>query len=559
VAEGDIALVAVDPDPGDDEPQCAVLLDVKATEGPYHAAGFPKDDMVEVGLQVIRYTGYPRHSPETGNLVAVTLTDSQVTFGMSGGPVLDHRTGAVVAVVRYSKDPNSVLGGGAIPISFIAQAFDEVRERLEAPPAATGLWRDAVPPEAWLELGRAWPSQTPTFDIRVSGALSRWLVALEPDGEPLQEVTVRDLGEEVAEVLFQWAQTRRLRGEDEVQLLGRLLSGALLPKGLAQRLTAAQRQEELHVRLRVDPKSGLADVPWELATLPGSRESLSAARSVRFVRVVKELEVGEASFVPRQEAVPVLGVVVQPPGYVYPDVFYDGNLVSWPKDVGAVTDGLKVSLSKAAFAPSIYQNPTPATLDEDLGAAVGGPFDVFHYIGLGKLEKGEPRFAMFDGVDRATWITGATLSDWIAQSGARVVVIELMMPPPALDLEPVSPSQIVEKMARGVHAVVSTRVPVHVRQFGPFNDRFYACISAGDTVESAAQSARRELYNNNPLGDFAGFGWFTLNTSERVGLQLYGGEAAVRSSKALEQAVEPPPPPQVTAPDRPSPDAFQRH
>jgi len=523
VAEGDVALVEVSGHADDPGALPAALLDLHADEGDYHAIGFPDDPVAERGLETIRYVGHPSKSPETGKLLTIKLEGKQVNYGMSGGAVLNDQTGAVVAIVQYSKGTETVLGGGAIPISFVAQAFPEIADRVKAPPAAAQGWRKAVPDAVWAELGRSWPSFAPTFDIRVDGDLSKWLVGLETEGEPLQAVTVRDLGEEVAEVLFQWAAARRLRGQGEVNLLGRLLGGALLPETLATRLGDAQKADGLHVRLRVDPKNALADVPWELATPPGSEDGLGAERTFRFSRVAPELGAASSSVAPRTTTVPVMALVVQPAAYHYPDVFHEGAVYEWPKTVKEVCNRLRGAIL-APFSASVWENPTPAAIDADLGDAKAGPVDVFHYIGVGRVLESKAELALFDGDDRFTWTPVEKVGDWIAQSGARVAIIELTPPPVGLDFETMPPTAAVAAMPPSVEAVVATRVPVHARQFAPFNDRLYACLANGDSIEAAVQAARRELQTNHPLGDYAGFAWFTLYTSDQAGLQLYLGE-----------------------------------
>ena len=553
VGEGDVALVTVEPDPADPSLQPAVLLDINVDRGSYHAAGYPKDEIFDAGLEVLRYDGSPRRSP-SGELVGVQLAGRQITFGMSGGPVLNDRTGAVVAIVQSSKGTETVLGGGAIPIAFVAKEFDEVEELVKMPSVSTNRWRDAVPASAWADVGREWREQTPTFDIRVSGGLSKWLVALEPDGQPLQEVTVRDLSEEVAEVLFKWAQTRPVRGPSEVQLLGGLLGGALLPKGLAERLIGAQGDGELYVRLRVDPENELADVPWELATLRHDSIGLGAQRQIRFARVVRALGAA-TSFMP-QRTIPVLAVVAQPDDFEYPAVFYDGKLVEWP-NASRIRERLHRAVGNPPFEATVLENRTPAQLTVALAEGTAPRFDVLHYLGLARSGVHGLEFAMSDGEGGASWVSGQTFCGWIRDSGVRVVLIELMMTPYALDAEPVSLRKLVGDVRGRVQAVIATRSPVHFRQFQPFNEGFYACVANGETVEAAVQAGRFAVQANHPLGDYAGSAWFTGSTGERAGLRLYDAElasASVTVREPAEQAAHTEPQPSVTGGPR---DAFQ--
>jgi Trypsin-like peptidase domain len=555
-SDGDMALIKLDESDDVDEsndgegPQPVALIDVNADRGPYHVAGFPADEMSFAGfsademsrhgVEVIPYDGTPRRLQRSGALVAIQLRGNQVTYGMSGGPVLNDRTGAVVGLVRYTRDPDSVLGGGAIPIALVAQVFNDVEKAVKSPPPATGLWREAVPSPTWRAVGRYWPTATPALDICISGHVRRWAVALkthEHDPAKAQQVTHRDLDEELAEVLFNWAQTRRMQGRGEVQLLGRLLSSALLPKALAQRLRDMREvsgSHELYVRLHTDHSDNtgaeaarelnkLVDVPWELATVPGTQESLGAAQGIRFARVMTNLGTDGDSFVRRAESIPVLAMVIHPGGFTYPTFFDDGKRVR-SDSAGAVTKALRDAMKAPQFVPDVRENPAAWEIDQLLGAHHHG-FDVFHYIGLGRLGEDGPEFAMSDDADLATWKSAHTLCDWIAQSGARVAMIEFIKPPTALDLQPVRPSLLIPAMSSGVQAVVATRVPVDAHQFRLFNGGFYTSIGEGRTVEAAVQAGRRRLQVEHPRRDYAGFGWFTVTTGERAGLRLYAQQS----------------------------------
>ena len=69
----------------------------------FYGAGYPRDELDPGGIEVIDYGGHPRFKND-GRLTSVKLTDGNVTDGMSGGAVLDAATGAVVAVVRWSRE-----------------------------------------------------------------------------------------------------------------------------------------------------------------------------------------------------------------------------------------------------------------------------------------------------------------------------------------------------------------------------------------------------------------------------------------------------------------------
>src|SRR5262249_2329670 len=136
----DLALLQVETDP--DEPlQPCVLLSGQLGEAEYYLAGYPGEEGQGAGLEVFKLQGHPRIA-NTGLVQQLQLeAGKQVTWGMSGGPVLNTTAAAVTAVVRSSKDPMGALGGGAIPISKAAEAFGQVKQALNHPPLAVRKWR----------------------------------------------------------------------------------------------------------------------------------------------------------------------------------------------------------------------------------------------------------------------------------------------------------------------------------------------------------------------------------------------------------------------------------
>ena len=117
---GDLALLEVTP-AEDEPPMPCVLLDEQLTEADHYIAGYPREEGYAAGLEVYRVAGHPRLA-ETGLVQLLQIeAGQQITWGMSGGPVLSTATGAVTAVVRSAKDPMGALGGGAIPMSQAAK------------------------------------------------------------------------------------------------------------------------------------------------------------------------------------------------------------------------------------------------------------------------------------------------------------------------------------------------------------------------------------------------------------------------------------------------------
>jgi hypothetical protein len=85
------------------------------------------------------------------------LKRGQVLPGFSGSPLLNLRTGLVVAIVESSRGRHADLGGFAVPISGLAVAFPEVFEanqRHHGDDAASG-WKVAIEAERTLAAERA--------------------------------------------------------------------------------------------------------------------------------------------------------------------------------------------------------------------------------------------------------------------------------------------------------------------------------------------------------------------------------------------------------------------
>lgn len=113
----DAALLAVEPHP-DEPPQACVALDDVLRSGPHLLAGFPRELGAETGLEIIDTPAHPRDAVDGAPLALQIAPDTVVTGGMSGGPVVDLQTGAVVGIVRVAHHHGGSFGGGAVPIEI---------------------------------------------------------------------------------------------------------------------------------------------------------------------------------------------------------------------------------------------------------------------------------------------------------------------------------------------------------------------------------------------------------------------------------------------------------
>jgi len=494
---------------------CAVLDRVQYP-GRSFVAGYPLARGEAPGSEVFDVNVRPSKDLSGGDQKLVIEAGQIITWRMSGGPVVSALSGAVIAVVRTSNDPQDALGGGAIPISRAAEAFREVKDALQKTTPAMGAWRDVLDRGNWQRLGRSWNTEE-RIDLHVSGALTRWVIRVEQDAALKVRLGGGNLGAEAAEAIFHWARRRHARGPEEVALLGRLLGSALFPKAVKWHLVKASRADSVLVRLHVDQDNILADIPWELAAvpLPGDGDEvryLAADRKLRFARVLNKP--GNPSSVAPKPQASVLLAVAQPLGWKYKDVRGPrGDPIKWPNQ-DTMRDRLYNGIDAKAFTVRWPRSPDQGSLYDELEKAYeeGRPYDVLHYMGTGDQENGKASIVFAGHRGQVWWEDVRKVLGAAARFGVRLVVLELMLPPEDHNLEQIAYRAVGKIIGGSVEAAVLTNLPVHPEQCEIFNSKFYESLGRGETVETAAQLARHDLQSINPIGDAAGFGCFSIVT-----------------------------------------------
>ena len=402
----DVALVEVEPVEGE-ELQPAVVLDSAMADGiTYYAVGYPKEALIDAaGLEEIGYRGHPK-SPAPGVVTLLMLEAGQaaVGSGLSGGALLNSETGAVVAIAQYSEDTKTDAGGAAIPVARASEVFEAVARRVAGPPLATHAWRKALGRDGWVALGKPWGYRE-SLDIMVSGDRTSWSVKLKDDANA-QQVTVRDLPDELSDAVFQWAQRRGIRANEEVKLLGRLLAGAVLPSPLSSSIGRSLLADDVLIRLCVDSArtSELFDVPWEFATVQGNGNEgpIAAQERVAFVRVGEHPDPAAVTTRPWEGKARVLGIVVQPEAWqvAMPRLISGNKNVEWPK-LGQLKTKLEATIATMPqFRPDVLENPTASDITGKLRPAAGQDdlsTEVLHYIGFGRVDGNAPQIAVSDG------------------------------------------------------------------------------------------------------------------------------------------------------------------
>jgi hypothetical protein len=520
---GDLALVELDDVAGDVALQPAVLLDTfVADHSAVEAVGYPADEVDRrPGQQPLTYRATPRRA-DAAEVLGLVLAGSQVTGGLSGAPVLNLETGAVVGVVRYTKNDSNDLGGGAIPIAVAIKAFDRVAKLHMLPSAASREWITTLG-ERWLRpLGREPLGTNVCFDLRLGGTPDQWKVtsAVGP-----VDLNVGKLGDRVPQALFHWARHRQVRERRDLKILGRFLSAALLHDTIGVEL--GQRRggaSELLVRLAFDENCDLADVPWEYATTSNAEDStfLGTDERLALVRIVPG---GPERMPDPDDNIRVLGVVVQPPEFtaLHPSVMGGGVPIPW-----TTTPDLVEKLRRAVTGPGPDAGAT-VTFDSLVDPTFGAlpehdpeaPVHVVHYIGYGlRQERDGDHLAFSDGYESVSFTPVAEFLQAAAKLRPKLIVVETATLPPTKDWAQMSRSAFVSTLPAPVAAIVATRFPVHPREYDLFNRAFYESVRKGVCVELAVQAGRRNLAVVHPINDWTSFGAFAVFTGATGGLRL---------------------------------------
>jgi hypothetical protein len=435
--------------------------------------------------------------------VLLKLRDGQVRPGMSGSPVLNERTGAVCGIVQRTRDDTQSLGGYAISAKELLRRYPKLLSKNRRFHLENPRWGDVLGPKlrrAVMNSGRreqAAMSQLLMIGVR-QDADGWWVDAtVYPDEERLDSVQVdlNSVRREVARLFRDWALRGRVRAQEQVRLLGGILSTAILPGQIGERfeslLKEADRQNQLLVALRFNEEadSELMYLPWEhLYARQGQGRDVFFARDQRlgFVRAaeaepLEELRGRAAASVLIVDTAPVEHVEMEPK---------DRKLM---QDIQRVAEAAIEEIVKVAKFrdPGRLSSPDPAALRETVE---DGEYDVVHYVGYGqfRLGGGGDALALGDGEGGVGFVDADVLAGSLASERVRLVVLQLcsdseaeVVPPP--DFSELAPSLI----GRDIPAVIACQSPMRPNRAIDFNKTLYAELANGATVAVAVQEARQ--------------------------------------------------------------------
>jgi hypothetical protein len=430
----------------------------------------------------------------------VELKGGQVQEGMSGGGVINNRTGAVFGVLKRSRDPRVDLGGYAVPIATLYRLQPQLEGENERAHAKDPRWVDLLPPEVRRlrrASQRARPAETAPdsmFVINVGQTATGWQVTADvhPAGEVIgpAPIDLNSVRQKVARLFRDWASRGRVQQQGgEIALLGSILFDALFPGEIGTRFAdLRQTQTRVAVALRFDEgtDADLIQLPWEhLYYEDGGQRRVCLARdgSATFSRVL-ERETAPVGL-PHRRALKVLVVAVRPQ--------WEGDDAAKVEQVDETVKRLKEIATKVGavdLVPMEEDAPDVFALGE---AATG--YDVIHYLGFGRFTGDVDELVLGgDGESGIVPVELGELADSLSRGDPQLVVLQLLKgrasDVPA-DFSILAPSLM--ELAQDIPAVIASQYPVDPRAASKFNETLYEQLGRGTSVDVAVQEARSKL------------------------------------------------------------------
>jgi hypothetical protein len=120
--EPDLAILSIADEPSRWDHPCVLLGDKMDLNDPLYTFGHPDGDYREGGdSATFEFEGVSYEEPSTRQVELYKFSRGEVAPGLSGSPLLNQSTGKVCAVVRTTRQRESLLGGRAVPIHYLRE------------------------------------------------------------------------------------------------------------------------------------------------------------------------------------------------------------------------------------------------------------------------------------------------------------------------------------------------------------------------------------------------------------------------------------------------------
>ncbi len=491
--------------------------------------GYPANTQVDYQTRGYVSGGEENYGNQGGPYLR--LDGDPLVGGMSGAPVVDRQSGFVRAVVRLTMDDRIPVGGFAVPILTVLDHLAELRPVYDRPGPAARRWTALLGTMHLRQFrrdadGSRWEADAPPVDridlqLTPSGPedtpLVQWRVKTDttPGYDVVMRVSDLDPDTDVMEAVDRWSRRRSYSRREEVELLGKLLYRWLLPSQVRRLVDekVAAATGSLLLRVQVDATNRLAAIPWEYARQSRTVDPLSALETLALVRTVAVAGLP----VTLKEHLNVLVVVVSP------EELQDqlpGRMTK--SGLARPSPGEKLLQTVTSAMPSVGNRITvvgesDVSIDRFESLLAKEAWDVVHYVGFGWEE--EPALGFMEGTNMVA-VPLSTVISGLGRSQATLVVANLL-PLPVNDVTPPLGAAglfpLISSSVQGLVVAQNTLTDSHVTGF---TSRFYAALQAGESVEVAAQRARRGLLKAPPDMDYSAFGGVTVTTTHSGDLRL---------------------------------------
>lgn len=518
--EDDLAIMRVEPA----HTHAFVLLDSGfRARDPYRAYGF-SEEHPDGALSTLVVAGWL----EADRILEVD--PAGVRRGMSGSPVLNVRTGAVCGVLTrgdvHLRARAPVSGGRVISLRrlfALSPTLSSANSRHHT--THRGDWFDLLPADQKRLIVAQHPSDPAAppdqlLVISVDQTDDEWEVSAtlhrndEDDGgwgteasfAPIK-VDLNSVRALVARVFRDWAsrdaaEQGRVGPGEQIRLLGRILSGALLTGEIGRtfdELIAHQELGWLEVALHfsedvADPDfREFEQLPWEHLYVPqrGTRGDVYFAREQRLA-FVRTLRREPSTPDPPDGTTSLLVVAVRPPADVEVD-----DIAS--RDVAEITAALKKlgSSLSGSLDVTIVESPGLHGLTE---AVKSCKYDAVHYVGVGRFDTGtDDRVALaIDPTGRSGYHNASDFGACLDEGMPRLVVLQVPRGPETVPPDLAAFGHAL--LRKGCLAVVAHQYPVSSGLTQKFNTALYTALAEGTPLEMAAQMARKKVWSSDSEG-----------------------------------------------------------